>query len=375
MKIAVLLSGGVDSSVALGLLKEGGHDLTAFYLKVWLEDELDFLGGCPWEEDLEFAQGVCGRMDVPLRVIPLQQAYRDRILSYTLSEIRAGRTPNPDVLCNNRIKFGAFFEVAGREFEATATGHYAHTETRDGLVHLMCAADPIKDQTYFLAHLGQEQLTRAVFPLGSYRKEEVRALAQRFGLPTAQRKDSQGLCFLGKISFRDFVAHHMGQRAGAFIEVETGGRIGEHTGSWFYTIGQRRGLGLSGGPWYVVSKSTEENTVFISRDYHSEDKRRDHFICEDASWILGSAPVGGPCRVKVRHGPESHAALIESLGADRWSVKLDENDQGLAPGQFAVFYQDRECLGCAVISETGESGSPSHQAHSIIGGRPRTSEG
>ena len=347
----MLLSGGVDSSVSLRLLRDAGHEVTAFYLKVWLEDELDFLGGCPWEEDIEFARAVCDQAGVLLSIVPLQQEYRQRIISYTLAEIRAGRTPNPDVLCNNRIKFGAFFEAVGKDFEKIATGHYADVrETSDG-IHLLCAADSVKDQTYFLAHLGQEQLGRAMFPIGSLTKAEVRTLAQRYELPTAGRKDSQGLCFLGKISFRDFVAHHLGKRVGEFVEEETGLVVGQHDGFWFYTIGQRKGLGLSGGPWFVTSKSPDDNTVFISRAYHSEEKRRDTFLAEGASWISGKSPGDGRYRIKVRHGPEFHVAETEERAPGVWEVRLENSDQGLAPGQFAAFYRDTECLGCAVIAQ------------------------
>ena len=348
----MLLSGGVDSSVSLRLLCQAGHDVTAFYLKVWLEDELDFLGGCPWEEDLKFARAVCEQMGVPLIVVPLQQAYRERIISYTLTEIRAGRTPNPDVLCNNRIKFGAFFETVGADFDRVATGHYADVRTESGRTHLMCAADSVKDQTYFLAHLRQEQLSRALFPIGTLDKSKVRLLAAEYELATAARRDSQGLCFLGKISFRDFIAHHLGTRPGNFVEYESGQVVGTHDGFWFFTIGQRKGLGLSGGPWYVSHKTAQDNTVFISRDYHSEEKRRDTFVAQESSWILGQAPRDGPYRIKVRHGPEFHEGTIRQVGEDSWAVRLQQSDQGLAPGQFAVFYRNLECLGCAVIAET-----------------------
>ena len=254
MKIAVLTSGGVDSSVALRLLKDAGHDVTAFYLKIWLEDELAYLGECPWEEDLEFVQKICSEIDVPLKVVPMQQEYWNKVVSYTVSEAKAGRTPNPDVLCNQQIKFGAFYEFIDDSYEKVATGHYAQVEeSADGFL-LKRAPDPVKDQTYFLAQISQKQLSRAMFPIGEYKKDEVRALAEKYQLPNKDRKDSQGICFLGKIPFKEFLKHHLDEMPGDFIDLETMEKIGEHQGFWFYTIGQRNGLGLSGGPWFVVKK-------------------------------------------------------------------------------------------------------------------------
>ena len=348
MKTAVLLSGGVDSSVALRILKEMGHEITAYYLKVWLEDELDYLGGCPWEEDVEYAEAVCGQADVPLRVLPFQKVYRDRIVDYTINEVRQGRTPNPDLMCNNRVKFGAFFEEIGDGFDKVATGHYANVRETDGEFFLEAAPDPVKDQTYFLAHLGQRQLGRALFPVGRFEKKEVRELAQKFELPTRDRPDSQGLCFLGKIRFRDFVKHHLGEKTGDFVELETGKKIGTHRGFWFYTIGQRRGLQLSGGPWFVAEKNPGENTVFLSHDYYSPEKKRNEFEIENESWISGSRPRKTALSVKMRHGERRYGCTVDFSG-EHATVTLDGRDQGIAPGQFAVFYDDKLCLGCGMI--------------------------
>jgi len=217
MKIAVLTSGGVDSSVALRLLKDEGHDLTAFYLKIWLEDELAYLGDCPWEEDLDYVRQICDQIDVPLEVVPMQKEYWERVVQYTVAEAKAGRTPNPDILCNQQIKFGQFYEVIDDSFEKVATGHYANVEETDKDFVLKRAPDPIKDQTYFLAQISQEQLSRAMFPIGKYKKEEVRELARKFDLPNQDRKDSQGICFLGKIPFREFLKHHLDEMAFGFL--------------------------------------------------------------------------------------------------------------------------------------------------------------
>lgn len=348
MKIAVLVSGGVDSSVALNLLKNQGHDLTAFYLKIWLEDELSHLGNCPWEEDLNYVRQVCQKLEVPLEVVSLQKEYWDSVVSYTLAEIKAGRTPNPDILCNQRIKFGAFFDKIDASFDKVATGHYAQVRESNGIYELICSPDAIKDQTYFLSHLNQTQLKRALFPIGHLKKEHVRALAQQFDLPTKNRKDSQGICFLGKLKFHDFVAHYLGERTGDMVEWETGKKIGMHTGYWFYTIGQRQGLGLPGGPWYVVAKDVDKNIVYISKSYHAPDKKRDTFDVMCMNWIT-QAPTSIHVRVKIRHGQQIYNAAIKWLSSDRIQVQLDERDQGIAAGQFAVFYNESLCLGSGII--------------------------
>lgn len=357
MKIAVLVSGGVDSSVALRLLVEAGHDVTAFYLKIWLEDELAYLGDCPWEEDLKVVRCVCEQAGVPLEVVSLQKEYWDEVIEYTLREVKAGRTPNPDMLCNQRIKFGAFYDKISPEFEKVATGHYCRVEKKSATFQLLKSSDPIKDQTYFLAHLSQAQLARALSPLGPYAKTEVRSLAHKFHLPNADRKDSQGLCFLGKINFVDFLRHHLGEKKGDLIEEETGKKVGEHNGFWYYTLGQREGLGLAGGPWYVVRKDPLTNTVFISREYHAKDKRRDTIRVERFNWIAGTPPIGAAAgktialNAKVRHGPKEYGSKLHFDQPDTASalLTLDSSDQGLAPGQFVVFYDGEVCLGCGVM--------------------------
>ncbi len=345
---AVLVSGGVDSSVALRLVQEQGYTPTAFYLKIWLEDELSHLGSCPWQEDLAYVEAVCAQAKVPLQVISLQKEYWDRVVAHTVSEIKAGRTPNPDILCNQRVKFGAFYEYLDPRFQYVATGHYARVIRDSNHSELHTTDDPIKDQTYFLSHLSQAQLSRVLFPLGDLTKASVRELAAQYDLPNKDRKDSQGICFLGKLKFPEFVKHHMGEQEGAFIEFETGKQVGTHKGFWFYTIGQRQGMGLSGGPWYVVAKRTEDNIVYISRDYYTDEKMRDTFVLSGCNWIAG-APEKATLRVKLRHGPHFNSASLEKYGDDSYLVKLAERDQGLAEGQYAVFYEGTKCLGGGVI--------------------------
>ena len=348
MKIAILLSGGVDSSLAAALLKEQGHEVVAFYLKIWLEDELAWLGQCPWSEDLEFAQKLCTQLDIPLQQVNLQREYWQTVVDYTISQARAGFTPNPDVLCNSRIKFGCFLAHIDASFDKIATGHYAQIQQVGSHFELRCSPDRIKDQTYFLAHLNQAQLARCMFPVGDLTKAQVRQMAQARDLPAKDRHDSQGLCFLGKIKFSDFLRFHLSERPGNFVEVETGKIIGQHAGFWFFTIGQRKGMGLSGGPWYVVKKDAGNNIVYISRNYYAADKLRDTVFLQQFAWQTKPTDLNN-LEVKLRHGPERYLCSLE-LQSDVGKIRLSGQDQGIAPGQFAVFYQQDLCLGCAVIS-------------------------
>lgn len=348
MKVAVLLSGGVDSSVALSLLRREGHDVTAFYLKVWLEDELAHLGSCPWEEDLRFAREVSERLDVPLEVRSLQRPYWDRVVSHSIAELEAGRTPSPDVLCNQRIKFGAFFDEIGPSFERVASGHYARVEEHKGEAILKRGVDPVKDQSYFLSHLNQMQLARALFPLGGLRKSEVRAIARELNLPNQDRRDSQGICFLGKIRYRDFIQHHLGEREGEIVELESGRVLGKHKGYWFHTIGQRQGLRLSHGPWFVQGKDVERNIIYVAHSDRVAASSRDRFEVDAVHWIA-KPPETSALHVRVRHGREVHRAVADFEGK-RGRVHLDRKERGIAPGQFAVFYQDEVCLGGATIA-------------------------
>ena len=349
MKIAVLVSGGVDSSVALHKLKEQGHDIEAFYLKIWLEDEMSFLGECPWEEDLAFAEKVCEQCNVKLHVVPLQKEYHERVVNYTINAVKSGLTPNPDMLCNREVKFGAFCDKYGKDFDKIATGHYAWVnEQKDGSVQLLRAPDLVKDQTYFLAMMRQKQLQKALFPIGDMQKSAVRAYAKKYDLATASRKDSQGICFLGKISFTDFIKQHLGTRKGVFIEKETDKELGEHDGFYFYTIGQRRGIDLSGGPWYVCDKDVEKNIVYLTHGFAGKDQRKDCFDVGNINWI-DSVQDKKELLVKLRHGEHFYHCDIIFFDGGIVHVQLDEKDQGVTPGQYAVFYDHLVCLGGGVI--------------------------
>lgn len=349
MKIAVLLSGGVDSSVALKLLKDAGHDITAFYLKIWLQDEFSFLGECPWEEDLNFVREVCKKENVPLEILSLQTEYWESVVTYTISEIKEGRTPNPDIFCNSLIKFGQFYDKIDNSFEKVASGHYAKVEKLNGKYALKISPDPVKDQTYFLSYLTQNQLSRAVFPLGIFTKLQVRDLAAKYDLPNKNRKDSQGICFLGQIKFNDFIKHHLGELKGDIIDFDTKNKLGVHNGYYYYTIGQRSGLGLSGGPWYVVEKDVKENLILVSKENKSKTERNTFFVT-NLNWILESKPEDEKLKVKIRHGKFYYDCRIDFESENLLKVSLNKKDKGIASGQFAVFYKDELCLGGGVIN-------------------------
>ncbi|MBI5412155.1 tRNA 2-thiouridine(34) synthase MnmA [Candidatus Peregrinibacteria bacterium] len=363
MKIALLLSGGVDSSVSLRLLQEQGHDVTAFYVKIWLEDELKYLGDCPWEEDLKYARAVCDQAGVRLQIMSLQKEYRKEVVAYTLRELKAGRTPNPDVLCNQRIKFGQFHKKIDKSFEKVATGHYAQVVARNSKLVtcnlLKRSPDPVKDQTYFLCHLSQKQVSRALFPIGHLTKSEVRKLAQKFDLPNKNRKDSQGICFLGQVRFSEFVQHHLGEKKGDLIEIETGKKVGEHNGYWYFTIGQRQGIGLSGGPWYVVKKNVRKNVVYVTRGRSSDERRvtsnemqvtSDEFKIHSINWIARRLPKKREVTVRIRHGGELLPGRLTLHRDGSGTVRLKKAATGVAPGQFAALYDGKYCLGGGVIA-------------------------
>lgn len=359
MNIASLISGGVDSSVALYLLKEQGYEPTAYYIKVWMEDDF---GECPWQEDVDFVFAVCKLLGVKVEIVPLQREYWDRVIAYTLREIKAGRTPNPDMMCNRLVKFGAFYEKFHGEFDRIATGHYARTVVDErGRTHLMLCKDRKKDQTYFLSQMTYDQVTRAMFPLAEMTKSEVRALAKKLNFPNAKRPDSQGICFLGKINFRDFLKKYVGEQPGKIIEKETGKILGEHKGYWFYTIGQRTGLGLGGGPWFVVDKDTSENIIYVSHGYDPEALYKDHIQLADFNWInelpTDRQPeiaeekdkiIHAEIQFKIRHTPELSDGLLQGPASTPVIIPA-KPVAGVAKGQFGVIYQNEECFGGGVI--------------------------
>ena len=354
MNIAVLLSGGVDSSVVVHLLCEQGHRPSLFYIKIG-RDDAEYMD-CSAEEDLEIASAIARRYGLPLEVVDLHREYWDRVAVYAIDKIRRGLTPNPDVMCNKLIKFGCFEQRVGKEFDVTATGHYATTLQRNGKTWLGTAVDPVKDQTDFLAQIDYLQVSKLMFPLGKLMKREVREIALRAGLPSARRRDSQGICFLGKIDYNDFVRRFLGELEGEIVELETGKRLGKHRGYWFHTIGQRKGLGLSGGPWFVVRKDVEENVVYVSHGYDTEKQYGNEFRMHDFHFITENPWTDGSMErdvtFKIRHTPEFAKGHLLHEADGTLHLLSEERLQGIAPGQFGVVYDaaSEVCIGSGEIT-------------------------
>lgn len=371
--IAVLLSGGVDSASSLKLLQlYGCKNIRAFYLKIWFEDDASFLGSCPWEEDLSYASKVAEDCGVPLHIIPMQDEYYRYVVAYTLAELKQGRTPSPDLYCNLYIKFGAFIQhihklaIYRERPPLIATGHYAllqrnlpsslldilemgDAQSMLGSQYLGRAEDSVKDQSYFLSRLQQSQLRQLIFPLACLPKPCVRQLAQYWGLANAQRKDSQGICFLGKIKFRDFAAHYLGEKPGKIIDIDSGACLGEHRGLWFHTIGQRQGLGLAGGPWYVAAKDMQHNVLYIRHELSFASKNKSNseqvqnkqediagnssFFVSSCNWQLPLEYIRKLCgssgllELKLRHGPKTIKCSLQ-LAADSLSELVQQRFPG-----------------------------------------------
>lgn len=353
MNIAVLISGGVDSAVAVHRLLEQGHDLHLFYIRIGMDNDE---GDCSAEEDIEMCRFIAKRYNLPFDIVSLHQEYWDNVMEYALRTVRAGLTPNPDIMCNKMIKFGFFEQRWGHEFDLTATGHYASTAFIDGKKWLATAVDPVKDQTDFLAKISYDQLRHLTFPIGDIPKSEVRRIAVETKMPNAYRKDSQGICFLGKIDYNEFIRRHLGEKPGAIIELETGRKLGEHRGFWFHTIGQRKGLGLSGGPWYVVKKNIHDNVIYVSNGYDTEKQYGKSIHLAEMHFITGNPWKGRdgeiPITFKNRHMPSFMTGTIHPLGDNEYVVTSDDRVQGIAPGQFAVIYDrdSRICYGSGIIT-------------------------
>ena len=360
-RIAVLLSGGVDSSVVVYEFAKIGLHPDCFYIKIGPEEHEEW--DCSSEEDLEMATAVAHKYGCKLEVIDCHKEYWNQVTTYTMEKVRAGLTPNPDVMCNRLIKFGAFDEKRGHDYDLIATGHYAQTEieevqkmvngkwTNCKLKWLCTSPDPVKDQTDFLAQIYDWQLKKALFPIGHYMKDEVRQIAEREHLVNARRKDSQGICFLGKISYNDYIRRYLGEQPGDVIELETGKRIGEHRGLWFHTIGQRKGMGFGGGPWFVVKKDVANNILYVSHGYDPETAYKQDFPVHDFHWLTAESLMD-TVTFKIRHTPEYHPATLEWKSPQEFIVHSKEKIHGVAPGQFCVIYDadHHRCLGSGEIT-------------------------
>ena len=356
MKIAALVSGGVDSSVCVPLLKEQGYDPHIFYIRIGMEDEPSFMD-CPAEEDIEITTWIAKKYGCRFDVVDLQKEYWSTVVKYTMESVKQGLTPNPDVMCNLLIKFGAFNDRHGKDFDRIATGHYAtRYDTKEG-AFLGTAADRVKDQTYFLGQITHDQLEKAMFPIGRLQKKEVRRMAEEMNLPSARRPDSQGICFLGKINYSDFIRKYVGEKPGEIVELETGKVLGEHKGFWFYTIGQRRGLRLGGGPWFVVKKDTRNNVVYVSNGYDPISQYDDTVWLENLHFLNPNHDYSAlkAIKFKIRHQPEfTEGELVRDKKGLR--IVSGKKISGIAPGQFAVLYdvEEKTCIGSGVIAQKAD---------------------
>ena len=352
-KVMVGLSGGVDSSVAALRLLEAGWQVEACFMKNWEEDDQDDY--CAAAEDLADAQAVADLLGIKLHTVNFSTEYWDRVFSYFLEEYKAGRTPNPDILCNREIKFKAFLDHAldlGADY--IATGHYARTLRDEQGTHLMQAADGNKDQTYFLYMVSQNALRRSLFPLGDLRKNQVRLLAEKAGFPNHKKKDSTGICFIGERRFRDFLASYLPANPGE-IETTEGQTIGQHQGLMYYTLGQRQGLGIGGvsgtdeSPWFVVSKDLSRNVLIVAQGHDHPLLLTDRLQANRLHWILGDPPKNRfECQARCRHRQPLQECTA-SIEEGKMQVQFSENQRAVTPGQSVVLYKQGECLGGGTI--------------------------
>ena len=356
MKVMLGVSGGVDSSVAALLLQRQGHEVEGLFMQNWEEDDRD--GPCTSDADRKDAVAVCGRLGIPFHARNFAAEYWDGVFEHFLAEYRAGRTPNPDVLCNREIKFKTFLDEARMlGAEKIATGHYARVDCVDGRHRLLRATDAAKDQSYFLHALGQQQLAATLFPLGGIEKSRVREMARAAALPTHAKKDSTGICFIGERDFRGFLSQYIPARPGD-MRTPDGLRVGEHQGVMYYTLGQRQGLGIggrhgaSGEAWYVVGKQVASNVLIVAQGGENHWLQSTRLLADDPHWVAGDAPgVQFRCTAKTRYRQTDQACEVHCRDG-RLDVTFDQPQRAVTPGQSVVFYDGDACLGGAVIAAT-----------------------
>jgi len=340
-KVFVGMSGGVDSSLTAALLVEAGHDVTGVYMKNWTQDLPGMV--CPWAEDLADAKRVAVHLGIPFKVYDFQAEYKQKVVDYMIREYQAGRTPNPDIMCNQEVKFKLFLEAALEDgAEMIATGHYARV--KDG--KLLKAADESKDQTYFLYRVTHEALEKTLFPLGEYEKTTVREMAAERGLITARKKDSQGICFVGSVGIKEFLSQFVTTEPGPVIDRASGSTIGHHEGAIYYTTGQRHGLNIGGGlPYYVVGKDMGKNEVYVSRNLNDESLWRQTIELSDPHWINDAPGEGEKLHVRLRHRGQLVPAMLHGA-----KLEMDEAQRAVTAGQSAVIYRGTEVLGGGIVA-------------------------
>jgi tRNA (5-methylaminomethyl-2-thiouridylate)-methyltransferase len=349
-RVIVGMSGGVDSSVAALLLKQQAYEVEGLFMKNWEDDDAD--GACSAAQDLEDARQVCEVLGIPLHKVNFSLTYRERVFADFLQEYQAGRTPNPDVLCNKEIKFKVFLEYALKlGADLIATGHYVRTDRTGWHYRLLKGRDRHKDQSYFLYTLGQWALARSVFPLGDLEKSEVRSLAAQAGFTNHAKKDSTGMCFIGKRHFRTFLARYLPPRPGEIRDINDQ-RVGTHEGLMFYTLGQRQGLGIGGrsgalnAPWYVVRKEVANNVLVVAQGHDHPSLHHQELEASHLEWVAGQAPAL-PWRgaAKTRYRQADECCVVDRLEQGRCCIRFDRPQRALTPGQSVVFYQEEACIG------------------------------
>ncbi|SUJ03575.1 tRNA-specific 2-thiouridylase mnmA [Sporosarcina pasteurii] len=356
-RVVIGMSGGVDSSVAALLLKEQGYDVIGIFMKNW--DDTDEFGVCTATEDYEDVIAVCNEIGIPYYAVNFEQQYWDKVFTYFLDEYKAGRTPNPDVMCNKEIKFNAFLDHAmslGADY--LATGHYAQVvDTEDG-VAMLRGKDESKDQTYFLNQLTQEMLEKVMFPLGHLDKSEVRKIAIEAGLTTAKKKDSTGICFIGERNFKEFLGQYLPAQPGA-METMTGETVGQHDGLMYYTIGQRHGLGIGGAgdPWFVLGKDLKNNVLLVGQGFHHDALYSDSLTAVDVNLATPrKLPTRFTCTAKFRYRQPDTKVTVEITGEHTANVIFEEPVRAITPGQAVVLYDGEECLGGGTIDTVIKNG-------------------
>jgi len=353
IKIVVGMSGGVDSSVAAYLLKKEGYDVVGVFMKNW--EEKDEFGACTSDEDYEDVRIVCNQIGIPYYTVNFTKEYWDRVFTYFLEEYKKARTPNPDILCNKEIKFKAFLDYAmGIGADYLATGHYARKDLHEGKYRLLKAVDSNKDQTYFLCGLNQYQLSKAIFPLGELEKREVREIAKKAGLRTADKRDSTGICFIGERNFKEFLGKYLQDTPGE-IRSLSGELLGKHEGLMYYTIGQRKGLGIggrgTGEPWFVAKKDVRNNILYVVQGENHPELYSKGLIAKDVNWISGEEVEDGfRCNAKFRYRQSDRGVtLFKGKEPNTYEVIFDMPQRAVTEGQFVVFYEGDVCLGGGVI--------------------------
>lgn len=357
-KVAVGLSGGVDSAVSAALLLDQGYEVIGVFMKNW-SDDFGIAGSCPWEQDQADAKGVADHLGIPFLSYNFELQYREKVMDYFFSEYKKGRTPNPDILCNSEIKFNVFLKKCLSELDVDyiATGHYARVIEKDGKFHLQKGLDNNKDQSYFLCRLTQQELSRSLFPVGHLQKSEVRKIAEKLNLPVAKKKDSQGICFVGKINVKEFLRSELGMREGDIIDIDTNKVMGKHKGLWFYTIGQREGLGFGGGPWFVVKKDIEKNAIYIAKGDKNSELFTKEVLIEEVQILnpelLQSNLDNLDVSLRYRQAPAKAKinSIMENKSFETCTLEFETPQRAVSPGQFACLFIGEEVVGSGVIAQ------------------------